>query len=49
LISVAVSPRGWGIAKGGLAGGVKAYDCLLCDGIDDLVKVARERLANLER
>ncbi len=49
LITVVFSPRHWGIASGGLAGGVKAYDCRLCGGIDDLVKVARERLANLQR
>jgi WD40 repeat protein len=49
LTAVAFSPHGWVIASGGLGGGVKTYDCRLCGGIDDLVRVAHERLANLRR
>lgn len=49
LITVAFSPRGWGIASGGLAGGVKVYDCRLCGNLADLKTLARERLANLQR
>jgi WD40 repeat protein len=49
LITVAFSPRGWGIASGGLAGGVKVYDCRLCGNLSDLKTLARERLAPLRR
>jgi WD40 repeat protein len=49
LTAVAFSPHGWAIASGGLLGDVKAYDCRLCGGIDDLVQVAHDRLANLRR
>jgi WD40 repeat protein len=49
LITVAFSPRRWGIASGGLAGGVKVYDCRLCGNLVDLKKLARERLAPLRR
>jgi WD40 repeat protein len=47
LIAVAFSPRGWEIASGGLAGGVKVYDCRLCGNLDDLKALARERLAHV--
>ena len=49
LITVAFSPRRWGIASGGLAGGVKVYDCRLCGNLSDLKALARERLAPLRR
>jgi WD40 repeat protein len=49
LTSVAFSPTGWRIVTGGLEGTVKTYDCRLCGGIDDLVQLARQRLANLRR
>jgi WD40 repeat protein len=47
LTAVALSPHGWQIAAGGHTGSVRAYDCLPCGNIDDLVSLARERLANL--
>ena len=49
LITVAFSPRGWGIASGGFTGGVKVYDCRLCGNLSDLKTLARERLAPLRR
>jgi WD40 repeat protein len=49
LTAVALSPHGWQIAAGGLGGSVRTYDCRLCGNIDDLVSLARERLANLRR
>jgi WD40 repeat protein len=49
LTAVALSPRGWRIAAGGVHGSVKTYDCRLCGNIDDLVSVARQRLAHLRR
>jgi WD40 repeat protein len=49
LTAVALSPRGWRIVAGGLHGSVKTYDCRICGNIDDLVSLARERLANLRR
>jgi WD40 repeat protein len=47
LTAVALSPHGWQIAAGGLGGSVRTYDCRLCGNIDDLVSLARERLAHL--
>ena len=47
LTAVALSPHGWRIAAGGDHGTVKTYDCRLCGNIDDLVSVARQRLAHL--
>ena len=47
LTSVAFSPHGWRIATGGIQGTVKTYDCRLCGTLDDLVRVAHDRLANL--
>jgi WD40 repeat protein len=47
LITVAFSPRGWGITSGGLTGGVKVYDCRLCGNLQNLKTLARERLAPL--
>jgi WD40 repeat protein len=48
LAAIAMSPRGWTIAAGGASkGSVKTYDCRLCGNIDDLVAVARQRLARL--
>jgi WD40 repeat protein len=48
LTAVALSPHGWRIAAGGFGGTVKTYDCRLCGNIDDLVSVARQRLAHLQ-
>jgi len=47
LTAVALSPQGWRIAAGGFSGTVKTYDCRLCGNIDDLVSIARQRLAHL--
>jgi WD40 repeat protein len=47
LTAAALSPARWRIVTGGLLGTVKTYDCRLCGGIDDLITVGRERLANL--
>jgi hypothetical protein len=47
LTAIALSPAGWKIAAGGAEGTVKTYDCRLCGNIDDLVAVARQRLAHL--
>jgi WD40 repeat protein len=47
LTAVALSPHGWRIAAGGNHGTVKTYDCRLCGNIDDLVSLARQRLAHL--
>jgi WD40 repeat protein len=47
LRSIAFSPTGWRIATGGESGAVRTYDCRLCGGIDQLVKLADERLAEL--
>ena len=47
LTAIALSPDGWKIAAGGAEGTVKTYDCRLCGNIDDLVAVARQRLAHL--
>jgi WD40 repeat protein len=49
LTAVALSPRGWRIVAGGLHGSVNTYYCRICGNIDDLVSLARERLANLRR
>jgi WD40 repeat protein len=48
LTSIAFSPKGWRIASGGESGAVRTYDCRLCGGIDELVKHANERLAQLQ-
>jgi WD40 repeat protein len=48
LRSVAFSPSGWRIATGGDSGAVRTYDCRLCGGIDELVTLAEERLAELQ-
>ncbi len=47
LTSVDFSPAGWRIASGGERGAVRSYDCRLCGGIDELVKLAEERLEQL--
>jgi WD40 repeat protein len=47
LTSIAFSPTGWRIATGGRSGAVRTYDCRLCGGIDDLIELAEERLAQL--
>jgi len=49
LTAVALSPHGWRIAAGGLHGSVKTYDCRICGNIDDLVALARQRLAHLRQ
>ena len=47
LTAVALSPHGWRIVAGALHGSVKTYDCRICGNIDDLVSLARQRLAHL--
>ena len=47
LTAVALSPHGWRIVAGALQGSVKTYDCRICGNIDDLVSLARQRLAHL--
>jgi WD40 repeat protein len=47
LASVAFSPTGWRIVTGGSSGAVRTYDCELCGGIDELIPLARRRLAQL--
>ena len=47
LTSVAFSPTGWRIVTGGRSGAVRTYDCMLCGGIDELIPLARRRLAQL--
>jgi WD40 repeat protein len=47
LTSVAFSPTGWRIATGGESGAVRTYDCRLCGGINELVKLGEQRLAQL--
>jgi WD40 repeat protein len=49
LTSTAFSPTGWRIATGGGSGDVRAYDCRLCGGVDDLVDLAESRLAQLHQ
>jgi WD40 repeat protein len=49
LTAVALSPHGWRIVAGALHGSVKTYDCRICGNIDDLVSLARQRLAHLRR
>jgi WD40 repeat protein len=47
LTSIAFSPTEWRIATGGQSGAVRTYNCRLCGGIDDLIELAEERLAQL--
>jgi WD40 repeat protein len=47
LTSIAFSHTGWRIATGGESGGIRTYDCHVCGGIDELVKLGEERLAQL--
>jgi WD40 repeat protein len=47
LRSVAFSPTGWRIATGGRSGAVRTYSCELCGRIDELIPLAKRRLARL--
>ena len=47
LRSVAFSATGWRIATGGQSGAVRTFDCQLCGGIDELIGLAKRRLAQL--
>lgn len=47
VTAVAFSGSGWRIAAGGLDGTVETYECRLCAGADELVALARARLARL--
>jgi WD40 repeat protein len=47
LTAAAFSPTGWRIATGGKSGAVRTYDCRVCGGVDELVKLGMERLAQL--
>ena len=48
LTAAAFSPTGWRIATGGESGAVRTYDCRLCGGVDELVKLAESRLTQLK-
>ena len=47
LTAIAFSPTGWRIATGGESGAVRTYDCRMCGGVDELVKLGEQRLAQL--
>ena len=47
LTAIAFSPTGWRIATGGNTGAVQTYNCRLCGGVDELVKLGEQRLAQL--
>jgi len=47
LTSVAFSPTRYRIATGGKSGAIRTYDCLLCGGIDELLKLGEQRLARI--
>jgi WD40 repeat protein len=49
LTAAAFSPTGLRIATGGESGAVRAYDCRLCGGVDELVDLAESRLAQLRK
>jgi WD40 repeat protein len=49
LTAVALSPHGWRIVAGALHGSVKTYDCQICGNLDDLLSLARQRLAHLNQ
>ena len=49
MTAVAFSPSGWHIAAAVRDGTVRTYDCELCRPVDDLVALARARLARLQR
>jgi WD40 repeat protein len=45
LTSATFGPTGATVVTGGIDGTVRTYTCEICGGIDDLVKLARKRLA----
>ena len=45
VTSAAFDPEGHTIVTGGVDGTVRRYDCEICGGLDDLVALARKRLA----
>ncbi|MGH3080174.1 MAG: WD40 repeat domain-containing protein, partial [Gaiellaceae bacterium] len=47
LTAAAFSPTGWRIATGGKSGAVRTYDCRVCGGMDELVKLGEQRLEQL--
>ena len=47
VTAVAFSASGWRVVAGGLDGTVGAYECGLCAGADQLVALARARLARV--
>jgi WD40 repeat protein len=49
LTAVEFSPAGWRIVTGGIDGSVRTYSCQLCGGVEQLVVLARARLAHLRR
>jgi WD40 repeat protein len=49
LTTVAFSPRGWRVVTGSKDGTVATYDCQLCGGVPQLVRLAKARLSDLER
>jgi WD40 repeat protein len=46
-LKAATSPDGWRIAIGGSDGYVETHDCQLCGGLNQLLSLARKRLAQL--
>ena len=49
LTSVAFSPKGWRVVTGSKDGTVATYDCQLCGGVNQLIGMAKARLADLGR
>jgi WD40 repeat protein len=47
LTAAAFSPTGWRIATGGESGAVRTYDCLVCGSVNELIELAKSRLAQL--
>ncbi|HET8872681.1 MAG TPA: PQQ-binding-like beta-propeller repeat protein [Gaiellaceae bacterium] len=47
MTAAAFSPHGYRIATGGKRGSVETYDCRVCGGMGQLVKLAERRLARL--
>ncbi|HET8874237.1 MAG TPA: WD40 repeat domain-containing protein, partial [Gaiellaceae bacterium] len=47
MTAAAFSPHGYRIATGGKRGSVETYDCRVCGGMDQLVKLGEKRLAQL--
>ena len=48
LLGAAFSSQGWRIVTGGADNSVRTYDCKLCGGVDQLLPIARARLARIK-